>query len=364
MQQPRDFSLYGAVDLGARQAAMKRREAAAQGSKSTARSDGGASTGGASSGGASSGGASTGGASSGGTTSGSVNGAVIDVTEETFGTDVLERSMSVPVIIDLWAEWCGPCKQLSPVLEKLAAEADGRWILAKIDTEANRQLSAALRVQSIPMVMVAIGGQIVTGFVGAMPEPQVRQWIDQVMSEASRLGFGGEPGSEPAAGQQAPRQAGAGRAQPGTPSAVPADADRPGYPELSEAQEAMERGDLDGAEAAFEKLMANSPGNPMATLGLAQVRLVKRVNSYDQARARKDAAEHPGDVDAQCRVADIDLAMGRIEDAFDRLIGTIKRTTGEDRDRARMHLLSLFEVLPPRDQRVAKARATLSSLLF
>ncbi len=80
--------------------------------------------------------------------------------------------------------------------------------------------------------------------------------------------------------------------------------------------------------------------------------------------ARKDAAEHPGDVDAQCRVADIDLAMGRIEDAFDRLIGTIKRTTGEDRDRARMHLLSLFEVLPPRDQRVAKARATLSSLLF
>ncbi len=341
MQQPRDFSIYGAVDLGARQAAMKRREAAAQGAKPAARSGGGANDGGASDG-----------------------GAVIDVTEETFSTDVLERSLSVPVIIDLWAEWCGPCKQLSPVLEKLAAEADGRWILAKVDTEANRQLSAALRVQSIPMVMVAIGGQIVPGFVGAMPEPQVRQWIDQVLSEASRLGFGEAAGGEQAGEQQAARQPGAGGAQQGTPSAAPGGADRPGYPELTEAQEAMERGDLDGAEAAFEKLMANSPGNPMATLGLAQVRLIKRVNSIDEARARKDAAEHPGDVGAQCRVADIDLAMGRIEDAFDRLIGTIKRSSGEDKDRARRHLLSLFEVLPPRDQRVAKARAVLSSLLF
>ena len=114
----------------------------------------------------------------------------------------------------------------------------------------------------------------------------------------------------------------------------------------------MERGDLDGAEAAFEKMQANSPGNPMATLGLSQ------------AKARKAAAEHPGDVEAQTRVADIDIAIGRIEEALDRLIGTIKRTTGDDRDRARRHLLSLFEVLPPRDPRVAKARSTLSGLLF
>src|SRR6266496_3508784 len=194
MQQPRDFSIYGAVDLGARQAAMKRREAAAQGAKPTARSGGGANDGGASDG-----------------------GAVIDVTEETFSTDVLERSMSVPVIIDLWAEWCGPCKQLSPILEKLAESADGRWVLAKIDTEANPQLSAALRVQSIPAVMVAIGGQIVPGFVGAMPEPQVTQWLDQVMTEAERLGFTGDGQAEPAAGTEgAASQAAAGRPGAGT----------------------------------------------------------------------------------------------------------------------------------------------------
>jgi putative thioredoxin len=123
--QPRDFSLYGAVDLGARQTAAQRRQQVAE---------------------------------SGGTAAAS-NGTVIEVSEETFNTDVVERSRTVPIIMDLWAEWCGPCKQLSPVLEKLAAEAAGQWILAKVDVDANPQLSAALQVQSIPMVVAVLGGQ-------------------------------------------------------------------------------------------------------------------------------------------------------------------------------------------------------------
>jgi putative thioredoxin len=126
----------------------------------------------------------------------------------------------------------------------------------------------------------------------------------------------------------------------------------------------MERGDLDGAAAAFERMLAAGPGNPVATVGLARVKLFQRVDSYDQAEARRDAAAHPDDVDAQTRVADIDMALGRAEEAYDRLLGVIKRTSGEDRNKVRLHLVGLFELFPPRDPQVAKARATLSSLLF
>ena len=152
--QPRDFSLYGAVDLGARQAAAQRRQQA-ESAGPDAPGDG----------------------------------AVLEVTEQTFNTDVVERSRTTPVIIDLWADWCQPCKQLSPVLEKLAAEADGQWILAKVDVDANPQLAAALQVQSIPMVVAVIGGQLVDGFLGAMPEAQVSQWLSQVLAIADKMGL-------------------------------------------------------------------------------------------------------------------------------------------------------------------------------
>src|SRR6516164_1918185 len=173
MQQPRNFSLYGAVDLGARQAATQRQQATVAASQGAAHSE-----------------------------------YVFDVTEATFETDVLERSRTVPVIMDLWAEWCGPCKQLSPVLERLANEAGGDWVLAKVDVDANPQLSAALQVQSIPMVLGVIGGQLVPGFLGALPEAQVRQWLGQVLQVAEQLGLSGAgeqpPGPDDADGDGPP----------------------------------------------------------------------------------------------------------------------------------------------------------------
>ncbi|MGB6580821.1 MAG: tetratricopeptide repeat protein [Streptosporangiaceae bacterium] len=348
--QPRDFSLYGAVDLGARQAAAQRRQQAAQ-----SPSQPGA--------------------------AGSNGGVVIDVTEETFNTDVVERSRTTPVIMDLWAEWCEPCKQLSPVLEKLATEAGGQWILAKVDVDTNPQLSAALQVQSIPMVVAVLGGQLADGFLGAMPEAQVRQWIDQVLAVAEKMGMQLADGTDQDTEADQDTEVGDGaQADVGGPGATDGRAGalgdragamgRPGAdgppipPAYAEARAAMERGDLDGAAKAFEQELAADPGDPVAKTGLAQVNLIRRISSYDQAQARRDAAEHPGDVAAQIRVADIDLASGRIEEAFDRLLGVIRRTSGEEREQARAHLVSLFEILPPRDPHLSKARSALSALLF
>jgi putative thioredoxin len=318
MQQPRDFSIYGAVDLGARQAAAQRRQQAARA------------------------------AETGESGSGEASAFVFDVTEETFNTDVAERSRTTPVIVDLWADWCGPCKQLSPVLEKLANEAAGAWALAKIDVDANPRLAQAFQAQSIPMVVAIVGGQMVDAFLGAMPESQVRQWLTQVLAVADQIGVGA-----PGAG--------------GVPDADGAD-DLAGVDDLppayAEAQAAMESGDMDTATSVIEKALAETPGDPLLKSWLAQANLIKRVGGYDQAAARRDAAASPSDVEAQLRVADIELASGRTEEAFDRLLGVIRRTSGDERNKARVQLLSLFDIFPPDDPQVKRARSQLTALLF
>ena len=318
MQQPRDFSLYGAVDLGARQAAAQRRQQAARAAETGESGNGEASA------------------------------FVFDVTEETFNTDVAARSRTTPVIVDLWADWCGPCKQLSPVLEKLANEAAGAWVLAKIDVDANPRLAQAFQAQSIPMVVAIVGGQMVDAFLGAMPESQVRQWLTQVLAVADQIGVGA-PG------------------EGGVPDADGAD-DLAGVDDLppayAEAQAAMESGDMDTATSVIEKALAETPGDPLLKSWLAQANLIKRVGGYDQAAARRDAAASPSDVDAQLRVADIELAGGRIEEAFDRLLGVIRRTSGDERNKARVQLLGLFDIFPPDDPQVKRARSQLTALLF
>jgi putative thioredoxin len=321
MQSPRDFSMYGAVDLGARQAAAQRRQQAARA-------------------------AAAGSAGDGDPAASPASAFVFDVTEETFNDDVALRSRTVPVIVDLWAEWCGPCKQLSPVLEKLANAANGAWVLAKVDVDANPRLAQAFQAQSIPMVVAIVGGQMVDAFLGAMPEAQVKQWLTQVLAAGDQLGV----------------RTVAGEVVEGGDGADEDFDDLP--PALSAAREAMETGDLDAAARALEKALADAPADPLAKGWLAQVNLMRRVSSYDPGAVSREAAAHPEDAGAQLQVADFEMAGGDAEKAFERVLAVIKRTTGDERNRARLHLLDLFEVLSPDDDRIKKARTQLTLLLF
>jgi putative thioredoxin len=268
---------------------------------------------------------------------------VIDVTEQTFQTDVLERSLQVPVVVDLWATWCQPCKQLSPVLERLAEQGRGTWILAKVDIDANPRIAQAFGVQSIPTVIALAGGQPVEAFSGAQPEPQVRQWIEALITEfRDKL-----PGIRAA-------ESGVGDAEPELEEEDP---------RFVAAEDALERGDYAGAEAAYQRILDAEPANEQANAAIAQVRFLARAESADpSAVARADA--NPDDVDAQLAAADAELATEQVDAAFARLVSTVGRTGGEERDRVREHLVGLFELFPPDDARVMAARRALARVLF
>lgn len=282
---------------------------------------------------------------------------------ETFAADVLEASMEVPVIVDFWAPWCGPCKQLGPMLEKLVTEANGAVRLVKVNIDENPEIAQQLRIQSIPTVYAFRQGQPVDAFMGAIPESQLRQFIESL----------------------------AGPLPPGTAEAA--------EQLLTAGSEALSRHDLSRAAQLFGQVLQDDPGNPKAVAGLARcylesgdlerarntLRLVRPDGTADEdyraaeaelslkerAASVSDAGglkarvqANPADLEARFNLALVLDGKGARDEAIEQLLEIIRRDRKWNEDAARKQLLTLFEAMGPADPRTLAGRRRLSSILF
>ena len=282
---------------------------------------------------------------------------------ETFAADVLEASREVPVIVDFWAPWCGPCKTLTPVLEKIVTEAKGAVKMVKVNIDENQEIARQLRIQSIPAVFAFKDGQPVDGFMGAIPESQVRQFIAGLAGD----GHGGHDHAEEV---------------------------------LAVAEEAFAAGDVGQAAQAYAHVLQDEPGHPKAVAGLARcylksgdlerakqtLQLVRPDGANDEAvraveaelKLREQAAAAASgletakakiDADPNDHQARFDYALaldgaGDRDGAIDQLLDIVRRDRKWNEDGARKHLVTLFEAMGPTDPRTIDARRRLSSILF
>jgi putative thioredoxin len=272
-------------------------------------------------------------------------GVVVDVSEQDFQQKVIDVSKTVPVIVDLWAEWCGPCKQLSPLLEKLAAEYKGRFVLAKIDVDANPRLSQMFQVQSIPAVFAVIGESAGPLFQGAIPEAELRQVIEEVLRISAEQGVNGTVNTEV------------------QEDVAPVIEEEQIDPRLEATFNAIEKGDFVAANNSYKEMLNQNPADQVAQAGLAQVGLLERASKLNPNDVLQKASDRK-DFSSQMDLADLELMKGNPGAGFAVLISAIKISSGEDRDKLRARLLELFVVVGDIDPEVIKARRDLASALF
>lgn len=285
-----------------------------------------------------------GGAAGGGSVGGSSYS--VEITEENFqGT--IESSMTAPVLLAFYSPTRMPeSVALAEDLATLSGEFEGRFLVGLVDIDAVPSIAQAMQIPSIPLVVAIIDGRPAPLFQDVLPIDELRTALTQVMQQLTVNGV-------------------AGRHQP---RSNPVDVDGDGVPDFdpryAAAQDALGDGDIDRAVAEYQKLVDANPADVEAAAGLAMAKLLKRTQGVDLSEARAAAAANPDDVAAQTLVADLDMLGGHVDDAFNRLIGLVRRTAGDERNQAREHLLGLFGAVGNDDPRVLRGRQNLASALF
>ena len=261
---------------------------------------------------------------------------VIDITDQMIEQVISQLSMQVPVILDLWATWCQPCKQLSPILEKLAVEANGSWVLAKVDVDANPGIAQAFQAQSIPSIYLVLAGKVQPLFQGVQPESAIRQLLEQIMQVAKDQNL---PGLEIESDLQA---------------TAPVEIEDP-------AADLLMSGDLAGAAKIYTERIKNNPADGDAKAALALIALQLRAAGKDLSNLQLPEVT---DLAARMDYADAQILAGNHDAAYELLIATIKATAGDEREQVKQRLLELFEIAEPADPIVLSARRALANALY
>lgn len=276
-------------------------------------------------------------------------GFVVEVTEADFQTAVIDRSMTVPVIVDLWTSRAAPSVQLSALLDKLAAEYAGAFLVARVDVDTSPALVQAFQVQTLPFVVAVLQGQPLPLVADLVTEPQLRQVIDKLLEVAGQNGVTG-------------RVEGAAAGEPGEAAVGPVEPDLP--PLHRDAYDAIERNDLAAAVAAYEQALRENPADAMATVGLTNVQLMQRTEDLDLAAAVAAANAAPDDTAAQLAGADAEFLLGELDASFDRLVEAVRARSGPEREEVRRRLVDLFGLVGADDPSVRRARIALTNALF
>lgn len=270
------------------------------------------------------------------------DGLVIQGTDGGFQA-IVNGTQNVPAVVVLWSQRLPASADFVDVLASVAVSYEGRFQLVSIDVDANPGLLQAFQVQSVPMTLGLVAGQPVPLFVGVQSAEQVRPFFDELLKLAAEHNVTGRVVLTPAS---------------------EADVEPELSPLHQAAFDAIERDDLDAAAVAYTEALAQNPADGEAIAGLANVKLMQRTAGVDAQAARSAAAQAPTDIAAQMLVADLDVLGGHVEDAFVRLVDTVRATEGDERNTVRQHLIDLFAVVGAHDERVQKARRALMSALF